>query len=430
VFVRLLNKSFVGRHGPFTRDMIIWIFNHYAETPEGSATRSYDFCRALVQRGHSATIFACSFSHYRLREEHLASTWRLWGVEIRDGVRFVWLRGIPYRSNDWRRALNMLGYGALAMLRSLATRPGPDVVVGCSVHPCAGLAGLAVARLSGCPFFVEVHDLWPQVLIEFGRIRPHGMTAMALRRIESVLFSTSERVIMLWRNTQEYVTSRGLDAGKIVWIPHVVDPDGWISPERDEPTGAPFVVMYLGSFVQSMALDVVLDAARILLAKGRNDIRLVLIGDGSERQRLVSRARHLGLANLEIRAPVPKSAVPAVLAGADCLLCCFKNSPVYRYGLSMNKLCDYLMSDRPIIMAGTSAYDPVAEAGAGLTIPGEDSDALARAIETMADLPQRRRVEMARRGKAWVRKYHSLPALTDTLERTLMGRPLEGERMA
>jgi len=62
-----------------------------------------ELCRALVRKGHETTVFASSFSHYRLREEHIDSLLRLSRTEVRDDVRFIWLRGYPYASNDWRR---------------------------------------------------------------------------------------------------------------------------------------------------------------------------------------------------------------------------------------------------------------------------------------------------------------------------------------
>ncbi len=407
--------------------MNLWVFNHYAESPDGSATRTFELCRALTDRGHDVTIFASSFSHYRLREEHFTKGWQWSKVEVRDKVRFIWLRGFPYRTNDWRRITNMIEYGALALFRSLATQPKPDVIIGCSVHPCAALAGLAIARLTHRPFFVEMPDLWPQVLIDFGRIRSNSMQARVLRQIETVLFRAAERVIMLWRDTDGYVRSRGLDPDKILWIPHVIDPSHY--PQLPECTehGPPFIAMYVGSFVQSMALDVVLDAAQLLWQHGRQDIRVVMIGDGSDKKRLLSRARNLHLSNLEIREPIPKSEVPGVLAEADCLICCFKSSPVYQYGLSMSKLCDYLMSGRPVVFAGESSYNPVAEAGAGIAVRGEDPEALARAIETIVDLRCKVRRAMGQRGVAWVKNYHDVRLLADRLEAVLLrGRGREG----
>jgi glycosyltransferase involved in cell wall biosynthesis len=397
----------------------LWVFNHYAETPDGSATRTFELCRALVRKGHDATIFASSYSHYRLREEHFSGSLRWSSAEMRDGVRFVWLRGFPYRSNDWRRVTNMAGYGILALARGLALRPKPDVVIGCSVHPCAAMAGLAIARLTAAPFLLEVPDLWPQVLVDLGRLKPRGIRTAVLRSLEKRLFGAAGRIIMLWRDTQPYVRGRGIDPAKIVWIPHVIDPRQYAGVPAYAERPRPFTAMYVGSFVQSMGLDTLLDAARILEREGRRDIRIVLIGDGAEKPRLVARARELALGNLEIRDPVAKSQVPKVLAAADCLVCCFRNSPVYRYGLSMNKLCDYLMSGRPVVLSGDSSYDPVAEGGAGLSVRGEDPASLASSLAAMADLRFEVREEMGKRGIAWARAHHDVTVLANRLEETL-----------
>src|SRR5262249_41115436 len=141
----------------------------------------------------------------------------------------------------------------------------------------------------------------------------------------------------------------------------------------------------------------------------------------------VCRLRSMELPNLEIRTPVPKSQVPSVLARADCLLCCFKNSPVYQYGLSMSKLCEYLISGRPVVLSVDSAYDPVAEAAAGISVKGEDPQMLARALQTMADLPFRARKTMGQCGIAWARQHHDVRTVADRLEGVLLaGRPFRG----
>jgi glycosyltransferase involved in cell wall biosynthesis len=409
--------------------MHIWIFNHYADSPDGIATRTFELARALTQKGHRITIFASSFSHYRLREEHVTGYW-LYHVEERDGVRFVWLRGFPYTANDWRRIANMIGFGILAFLLGLIRKPKPDVIIGCSVHPCAALVGFGLSRLTNSRFIVEVPDLWPQVLIDFGRIKASGLTAKVLYAVEKLLFTKAERIIMLWRNTDHYVRSRGVSLDKVVWIPHVVDPSKYISLPDYDKGDAVFTAMYLGSFVQSMALDVILDTAQILLQKGRTDIRIVMIGEGVEKRRLMSRAERLNLSNLDIRGSVPKRDVPTVMKEANCFISCFKNSPVYKYGLSMNKTCDYMMSGRPIVNSGESAYDPVAEARAGISVKGEDPRALAVAMEALADTSPEEQRNMGRRGIAWVTEHHHVQILAARLEQVLLGPPLQRKERA
>jgi glycosyltransferase involved in cell wall biosynthesis len=398
--------------------MKIWIVNHYAESPDGIATRTFELSRVLTHKGHHVTIFASSFSHYRLREEHIAGP-RLYNVEQRDGVRFIWLRGFPYAANDWRRMVNMMEFGVLAFFWGLITRPKPDVVIGCYVHPCAAFAALVLSSLTRSRFFVEAPDLWPQVLVDFGRIKGGGLTANVLYAFEKFLFTRAERIIMLWRNTDDYVQSRGISPNKIVWIPHVIDPSKYAALQDSRKRHGVFTAMYLGSFVQSMALDVVLDAAQILLRKGRTDIRIVMIGEGVEKRRLASRAEQLNLSNLEIRAPVSKASIPTVMKEADCFICCFKNSPVYKYGLSMSKMCDYMMSGCPVVSSGESAYDPIAESGAGISVRGEDPTALATAIQAIADTVPAERDAMGQKGIGWIMKHHDVRVLADRLENIL-----------
>jgi glycosyltransferase involved in cell wall biosynthesis len=400
--------------------MNIWTFNHYAESPAGAATRTFDLSRGLVRRGHRVTIFACSYSHYRLREEHFTEAIGVVKAEEKQGVCFVWLRGVPYRSNDWRRIANFVVYGVEGLVSAIGRRPKPDVVIGSSVHPIAGLSALAVARLLQRPFFLEVPDIWPQVLIEFGRIQPNSLLARSLEWIERLLAHAANRILVLWRDADEYGRRLGLEAQKLVWMPHVIDARLYegIATYADHPP--PFTVMYLGSLVESMALDTVLEAARILQANGRTHIRLVLVGGGSERARLARLIDDYALANVELREPVPKTNVPNVLATADCFLCSTKKLPVYRYGLSMSKTYEYMMAARPILFAVESTYNPVAEAEAGISVAAEDPAALAAAIERVIGLPFTEREAMGRRGRDWVVRHHDVDAIVERFEKVLL----------
>lgn len=395
------------------------------------ATRTFDLARELVRRGHRITIFASSFSHYQLREERIGHWWEVCRTDEYEDVRFVWIRTFPYQGNNWSRVLNMIGFGMLACLRGLGSSEHPDAVIGVSVHPCAALAGLLVARLKGARFLVEVPDLWPQVLIDFGRIRVDGLLTTALRWMERLLFDQAERIVMLWRNTDSYIASCGIPIEKIVWIPHVIDRSRYAELPSPQLNDDYFTVMYLGSFVQSMALDVILDAAHLIQKAGRTDIRFVLVGGGVEKPRLLARATSLGLKNLKILDAVPKNEIPVVMGKADAFVCCLKNSPVFKYGISMNKLCDYLFSGRPTIFAGESAYDPVSEASAGISVRGEDPIALADAIIKLAELPYQERLEMGKNGIAWILRHHELGALTDRLEAILASKcTMDGRKLS
>src|SRR5229473_5436195 len=93
--------------------MRIWIVNHYADPPDGLATRSFDLARRWVEKGHPTTIFVCNFGHYHLKPVRTIPFPRLWLNEDVQGVRMVWLRAPGYTRNNWRRVVNMLTFSTL-----------------------------------------------------------------------------------------------------------------------------------------------------------------------------------------------------------------------------------------------------------------------------------------------------------------------------
>lgn len=394
--------------------MKIWVVNHYADPPDGLSTRSYDLARRMVQRGHSLTIFASAFSHYHFRTMRKIGLARLWRAENIEGVRFIWIRTTPYRMNDWRRMLNMLSFAMVSLLAGLFVWERPHVVSGVSVHPMAALSGYALARLKGARFFLEVTDLWPQTLIDFGRLQPDSMTARSMRVLERFLFRHAERIVMLWRHTDDYVEAQGVSREKILWLPHGVELDryGELRPYAGG-TERPFKVMYLGGFVASMAIDNILAAAALLKQRHREDIRFLLVGAGTYRDQLIRQAREADLGNVDFPPPVAKKDIARAMNEADAFIYGLRDLPLYKYGMSLNKLTDYLAGGRPIIFYGNSTYDPVSDARAGFTVPPDNPDALADAIERLVSLNPNERVEMGRRGREYLVEYHNIPRLAD-----------------
>jgi glycosyltransferase involved in cell wall biosynthesis len=394
--------------------MQIWVVNHYADPPEGLATRSFDLARRWVEKGHPTTIFVSNFSHYHLKAVRRIPFPRLWLDEVIGGVHMVWLRGPSYTKNDFRRVLNMVTFSGLAVLAGLFRREKPDAVIGVSVHPLAALAGWAMAKLRRARFFFEVTDLWPETLIEFGMLPASSRRARYMRRLENFLFRHSERIDMLWRHTDEYVESQGVSRKRIVWIPHGVELNRYDSlATYDGVAHNPFKVVFLGGFVSANSLDTILDAAMELKKRDRKDIKILLIGSGQDRAGIMDRARRLELDNVEFPTAVPKAEIWRAMALADAFIYGLRDIPLYRYGISLNKLADYLASERPIIFFGRSTYDPVAEANAGFSVPPGDPLAIADAIEKLVALTPEARKAMGLRGRDYLMAHHNIPSLAE-----------------
>jgi len=212
-----------------------------------------------------------------------------------------------------------------------------------------------------------------------------------------------------------YITARGIGEEKIAWIPNGVDLSRFKCLALQDVPDNRFRVMYLGAHGQANALDVLLDTAKVTQDQGHQEIEFVLIGDGPEKPRLIELAKELGLSNVEFRDPVPKSEVPEVLEEADVTVFILNDLSLYRYGISLNKLYDYLAAKKPLILAGDPVNNPVEEARCGLTVPPRNPEALAEAIIELSRMPKEEREAMGRRGREYVEKYHSIPVLADKL---------------
>lgn len=400
--------------------MNVWIFAHYASIPAlGQYTGHYDLAKELVAHGHRVTIFASSFSHYTFRETVL-SEGETQCEAAHDGVGFVWLRTPPYRANDWRRVVNMVAYAARATVAALRRADRPDICLGVCVHPFAGLSAWLVARLRRARFVYEIRDLWPLVLIETGRLRSKGFAARLLFGLERFLVRRAGCVVAAWRYFDRYLAERGCPPRRIVWIPQFVDLERIPAEAHVPAPHGDFVVMYTGGHVQTMGLDFVLRAAKSLQDRNVQDVRFVLVGSGQEKPALLALARELDLKNVEFREPVPKDRLYSVMREADAFVVSLRSLPSHRYGISINKLCDYFAMRRPVVYAASSTYNPVVEAGAGFGVPPESPEAIADAVLRLKALTPSERASMGQRGWQHLLNNHEKGMLVDRFEQTLL----------
>src|SRR5882762_645926 len=406
--------------------MNIWIVNHYADSPDRQSTRSYDLGKKLVERGHQVTIFAAGYNHYSFREERIVAG-ESWLEEQWSGVRFIWLKTFPYRKNDWRRVLNMTSFSWRAFWLGCRLPDRPDVISGVSVHPLAALTGWCLSRVKGSRFFIELTDLWPEVLIQFGMLSRRHPVASILRALEKFLYRRAERIIMVWPCTREYVKQLGVSPNKILWLPHLADLSRYTQLALyDGMLRESFTVMYLGSFVSFMDMENILRCAKVLQDRERDKVRFVLVGGGTNKESLERQAAQLRLRNVEFPGLVPKQDIGNIMSDADAFVVSLRDVPLLRFGISLNKVCDYLASGRPTIFAGSPGYDPIKEAKAGISVVANDPEALADAVEDLIALTPEERVRMGQNGRDYLERVHSIDVLSARLERTFLGSEQDG----
>ncbi|MGT2512713.1 glycosyltransferase family 4 protein [Cupriavidus basilensis] len=400
----------------------VWILNHYALEP-GSAggTRHFHLSEHLRTHAWQATVIAASveLNSGRQRLAPSEETRHEYFAE----VPFLWVRTPEYNGNGGGRVFNMLAYTWKTLLRRTTSGLAhPDVVIGSSVHPLAAVAGALLARRFGVPFVFEVRDLWPQTLVDMGRLHERALVTRVLRKLESWLYRRAARIVVLLPRAWEYIAPLGIPKDKIVWIPNGVDLSRFPRSEvAERKPSAPFTLMYFGAHGKANGLDNVLQAMKIVQEiKGPEEIILRMIGDGPLKQNLIELAREFGLRNVIFEPAVSKENIPQIAGEADAFVIAVLDLPeLYRYGISMNKLFDYLAAARPIIIASEAINNPVAEANAGLTVSAGKPAALAEAILRIAATTIQERRRMGESGREYVEKNHGFEQLSARLAAVL-----------
>ena len=402
--------------------MNLWLVNHYAILPQqAGGTRHYTLARELVERGHQVTIVASSFDHTTRQEMHLrdGAPSRL---EVVDGVRFLWLRTPPYSGNSARRLWNTMVFARKVLgLRTADLGGPPDVVLGSSPHLFAAWAAERLARRHRVPFVLEVRDLWPQSLVDLGNFSQGHPFIRWLEYIERGLYQRANCIITLLPGAGEHIAEKGGDISCITWIPNGVDLSMLPPPKPPQYDGA-FTFLYAGTHGLANRLDFLLDAVHHVQSQ-RSDmpIRFRFVGDGPEKPALIKHSQKLGLKNIFFEDPVPKCEISRVIASANAFMVALQDTSLYRWGISLNKMYDYLAMARPIALAapGSIYNNPVEEAGAGLTAPANDARAYAGRLLELASMSTEKLWEMGLKGRRYVEENHNFSRLADKLESVL-----------
>ena len=400
----------------------IWILNHYAITPDMSGgTRHYDFGKELTKRGYDVTIFASSF-HYTQHKELKLEKKGTYKIENIDGINFVWVKTFPYKKNDWRRVINMISYMWMSCwIGKKITKINrdikkPDIIIGSSVHLLAVLSAYWLSKHHKSQFIMEVRDLWPQTLIDVGKLRKNSLITRVLKILENFLYKRAKKIITLSPLTKNYLKLIKIDQNKIHLIPNGVDISKYkfiLIDKKKKPT---FNIIYTGMLGIFIRLDNVLGAAKIIQNQKLKNIKFIFLGEGIKKKQLIKLKEKLQLTNVEFLKSVPKSKVPIILNTANILL--LISYKVF-YG-SENKLMDYLAAGKPIIFAVFDEHNDIAEKiNCGISIPPENPERMAEAIIKLYNMSPEERDKMGQRGREYVEKYHSIPVLVDKLEKVL-----------
>lgn len=407
--------------------MHILIVDQFASLPSTFGfQRHYYISRELVRLGHEVTVMTSNFNHktrsYIYDDPDSVENGR---QAVVDGIRFVWLKATRYSGNDFRRVAGMFTFPKRVMANHGFTRSNrPDVILGSSPNLLTAYGAMRLARKLDVPFVAEIRDVHPDTLVHIGGYSKRNPAIMFLYRIEMSIYRNANAVISLLPNFSDHLAETGFVDKAFFHVPNGVD----VGLFRPSPIadGEDFTFMYTGALGVNNSVHTLIRAIEALRDMADSPdaarIRLRIIGDGPKREELIAYARETGLygQRVFIEPPVPQAEVSDKLSQADALIFYFRNSPLGRHGVSLNKVHEYLAVGRPILSIMSAANDPVGEAQAGLSIPGSSNPAeIAQTMLALSRKGHDERVRMADNGASAARDTYSFGIIGKKMEAAL-----------
>lgn len=371
----------------------------------GMEFRPYYLAREWVKMGHHVRIVAGDYSHLRVKNRKINKDFQ---KETIDGIDYFWLKTGDYKGNGTRRAFTMFRFVGKLWLNAgkIATEWKPDVVIASSTYPLDTYAAQKIAKKAGAKLIHEVHDMWPATLYEVGGMSRKNPFVVLMQRAENSAYRYSDKVVSLLPFAKEYMVKHGMRPNKFIHISNGIIEEEWSSAEElpekqkkflaEKRAEGKFIVGYFGGHAISNALDTLLDAAKQI---EDSSVIFVLVGNGAEKERLCLRKQEEKIDNLFFLPAVPKKSVPELVKFFDCIYIGAKDSPLYRFGICMNKIFDSMMAERPIICAITTPGSPIEQYKCGIAIDSGDEKRIAQAVLEIKGMSGEFRKSIGRNGR-------------------------------
>lgn len=396
--------------------MNILLINHYAGTPSyGMEYRPFHIAKEWVKSGHKVLVVGGSYSHLRKQQPNP-------GAEIIDGVNFYWIKINAYNGNGIGRIVSMLLFVSKlwCFYKQYLNDFWPDVVIASSTYPIDIYPARKISKYYGAKLFYEVHDLWPLSPIELGGYSKGHPFIRIMQKAENYCYKYVDGVVSLLPKAEEHMWEHGLEKGKFFYVPNGIVIEDWANPKPlpDEHNlvltqlkqEGKFIVGFAGAHGIANSLYSVIDAVAQLNSA---NVVLVLVGTGQEKNNLIKYVRDNKIENVFFLLPVNKLAIPSLLQKMDVLYIGLQKQSLFRFGISPNKMFDYMMSGKPIVQAIDAGNNLVEEASCGLYAEPENVESIKKAILAIKNMTVDEREKLGANGHAYVLKNHTYKVLSD-----------------
>jgi len=386
----------------------IWIINEYAGSPYyGLGVRHYYLGKELVKLGYNVNIISSNYSH-------LFKNFPKPGKENIDGIDYFWIKTFNYGKAHSKKRVFKWFLFSLKLFQLPFKLEKPDIIITSSPSLFPVFPGWILSKFYRAKFVFEVRDIWPLTLIEVGGYSRNHPFIKIMKFFEILALKKADLIISNLPNYGEYLKDNNINRD-FVWISNGINLE-----EMKEVKALPleviekipkdkFIIGYAGTIGTQDTLDSFLEASRFI---NKDDIFFVIVGNGQEKQRLQEIYKRDNIIFLNA---IEKKQVQSILKLFDVCYIGWRDKNFYKYGISANKLFDYMYSGKPILHSFNRKGDIVQIVNCGITVKAENPEAIVDGIMKLYNMSKEERKKLGENGKNYVVRYFNYKELTKKL---------------
>lgn len=405
----------------------IWFVSHYSMPPKYEMRiKTQMYASILKSRGYETKIFCASTIHNT--NINLIETKEKFIKKNYDGIDFVHVKCRNYSGNGVKRILNMVDFekGFYKVAKQFEK---PDCIVA-DVN-CVNYYWIyKYCKKNNIKFYIDMRDLWPLSIVEYAGYSPKNPIIKYLYYREKIMYKRCSGVIFSMPGGKDYIADKKwekyLPNNKIFYINNGVDLEAFIKQKQEnifideDLDSKDFKVIYTGSIREANNIESIYKTAKLFQDKNANDIKFILYGDGSDKEKFANLAIKEGLKNVIFKGQIEKKYIPYILSKSDLLILNYKKASTLKYGGSQNKLFEYMASGKPVLITMKMNYNDVEEYNCGLCLDEPNEYDIYEAILKLKEMGKIEYDKMCSNAYERAKEY-DFNKLTDKLENILRG---------
>ena len=279
------------------------------------------------------------------------------------------------RRNLWEQLVFYLSFMVSCIAAMFRSPERYDLVIATSPPIFGAISGALLSKWYGCPFVLEVRDLWPDSAVKKELYSKNSWFIKVGQKVESWLYQQSNHVIAVTDVAEKIIQSKsGHQRTSVIWngvnteLFNRVPPLQW--PEDAKKEDHVFRVGYVGSLGQIHDIESFIKAAKAV--EHDPSIEFMIVGDGGQQDQLQKLFETIQPNNVRWVGLKPHEQVPAYMSSFDLAVNPIHDSEAFRSIITV-KFYEYLACEVPVICLASGVQETMAKKSAAAIVhaPGD-----------------------------------------------------------